>query len=322
MTASYQLIDYSVRPAKFAERKMLSEMLGRLKVFGSLETYRYVGFGSIWFSDCVLFHRALGIEHMVSIERELEHEARFEFNNPYRGIELRMGESTDVLPGLDWNQRSIVWLDYDDPLSPAILDDVRTVATRASPGTALIVSVQSHKLFDNQDPDEQPIHIDDRAKFQQFFGEARTPPEMEPVNLRGWTLSSTSRGIIRLEIEEGLRQVNAARGQGQRLQFRQIAAFEYADGAKMTTIAGVFTDEGQNGLFEGAGFRELAFFREGDDALRINVPMLTPREMRHLDRSLPCPDGAEIDRGPIPQRETNHYAKLYRYLPNFASYEL
>jgi len=67
MTASYQLIDYSVRPAKFAERKMLSEMLGRLKVFGSLETYRYIGFGSIWFSDCVLFHRALGIEHMVSI---------------------------------------------------------------------------------------------------------------------------------------------------------------------------------------------------------------------------------------------------------------
>ena len=60
MTASYRLIDYSLRPAKFAERRMLSEMFSRLKVFGSLESYRYIGFGSIWFTDCVLFHRALG----------------------------------------------------------------------------------------------------------------------------------------------------------------------------------------------------------------------------------------------------------------------
>jgi hypothetical protein len=322
MTASYEIIDYSVRPAKFAERKMLGEMLARIKVFGSLETYRYIGFGSIWFADCVLFHRMLGIEHMISIERELEHEARFQFNNPYRGIALRMGESADILPGLDWTQRSIVWLDYDDPLSPSILDDIRTVATRAGPGTALIVSVQAEKIFDNRDPDPQPIHVDDRDKFHQLFGDARTPPEMEPAELRGWTLSGTSRSIIRQEIDNGLAQVNTARVSGQRIQFRQVAAFEYADGAKMTTIAGVFMDEGQNSLFDGAGFRDLTFYRAGDQALRINVPMLTPREMRHLDRSLPCPHGEDIDLGPIPVRHANWYAKLYRYLPNFASYEL
>ncbi|WCT76315.1 O-methyltransferase [Novosphingobium humi] len=322
MTASYRLIDYSVRPAKFAERKMLGELLARLKVFGSLETYRYIGFGSIWFSDCVLFHRVLGIEHMVSIERELQHEERFQFNNPYRGIEIRMGESADILPGLDWSQRSIAWLDYDDPLSPSILDDIRTISTRAGAGTALIVSVQAQKLFDNRNPDIDPIHIDDRDKFHQFFGGARTPPVMPPADLRGWTLSNTSRSIIRKEIENGLSQVNAARSPGQRIRFRQVAAFEYADGAKMTTIAGVFMDEGQNNLFEGAGFRDLTFYRDGDSAFRINVPMLTPREMRHLDKSLPCPEEAQIDRGPIPEREAKHYAKLYRYLPNFASYDI
>lgn len=322
MTASYEIIDYSVRPAKFAERKMLGEMLARMKAFGSLETYRYIGFGSIWFSDCVLFHRMLGIEHMISIERELGHEARFQFNNPYRGIVLKMGESADVLPALDWNQRSIVWLDYDDPLSPSILDDIRTVATRAGPGTAFIVSVQAMKLFDKSDPDSEAIHVDDREKFYKLFGNARTPPEMHPADFRGWTLSSTSRKIIRQEIDNGLAQVNAARVPGQRIQFRQVTAFEYADGVKMTTIAGVFMDEGQNQLFDGAGFRDLAFYREGSEALRINVPMLTPREMRYLDRSLPCPDGEVIDRGPIPERDANSYAKFYRYLPNFASYEL
>lgn len=322
MTASYQLIDYSIRPAKFTERKMLCEILTRLKVFGSLETYRYIGFGSIWFSDCVLFHRSLGITDIISIERETEHEPRFTFNNPYRGISLRMGEAAEVLPALDWSQRSIIWLDYDDPLSPSMLDDVRTVATRARSGTALFVSVQSEKIFCKRNEDEDQVHVNTPESFHDFFGAARTPASMTNADLRGWTLSRTSRSAIRDEIEDGLRQVNVAKEEPQRIEFRQLTAFEYADGAKMTTIGGIFVSHEDRGRFGGAGFGDLAFFRDGNDAFRINVPLLTPREMRHLDRSLPCPPGVALDRGPIPDLEARRYASLYRYLPNFASYEL
>jgi hypothetical protein len=321
MTASYRLIDYSLRPAKFAERRMLSEMFSRLKAFGSLESYRYIGFGSIWFTDCVLFHRALGIEDIISIEKEQAHQARFDFNNPYRGIELRMGTAAEVLPGLDWTHRSIVWLDYDDPLSPSILDDVRTIATRAMSGTALAVSVQTGGLVDKRPILEEPIDISEPEQFREAFGDARTPLALNAAALRGWTLSKTSRSIISDEIEAGLQVSNAGRSAGQALQFRVIGAFEYADGAKMTTLVGVFVDQGQNGLFESAGFRELPFYRNGEDALRIKVPLLTPREMRHLDRSLPCPNGDALDLGPIPESDGKNYAKLYRYLPNFASFE-
>ena len=108
---------------------------------------------------------------------------------------------------------------------------------------------------------------------------------------------------------------------GQRIEFRQIGAFEYADGAKMTTVGGVFIDEGQGAVFDGAGFGDLSFYRAGGDALRIEVPMLTPREMRHLDRSLPRREGDAIDFGEIPSRDANLYADLYRYLPNFAAFE-
>ena len=321
MTASYQLIDYSLRPAKFAERKMLCDMFSCLKVFGSLESYRYVGFGSIWFSDCILFHRTLGIEQIISIEKEYTHEACFTFNNPYRGIELRMGTAAEVLPGLEWNHRSIVWLDYDDPLSPSILDDTRTVATRASPGTALIISVQTQKLSDQPKVHGEQLEITTRDQYKNLFKDARTPTELEPADLRGWRLSRTSRCAIRQEIENGVMQVNVSRAAGQHLEFRQVVAFEYADGAKMTTIGGVFVDRGQKGLFEGAGFRELSFFRDGNEALRIKVPLLTPHEMRYLDRSLPCHDKNAIDLGPIPESDATSYAALYRYLPNFASYE-
>lgn len=321
MTASYRIIDYSLRPAKFAERKMLCEIFSRLKVFGSLESYRYIGFGSIWFTDCVLFHRALGIEDIVSIEKEQSHAERFSFNNPYRGINLRMGTAAEILPGLDWSHRTILWLDYDDPLSPSILDDVRTIATRAMSGTALAVSVQSEKLDDKRPHLDGRVNITTAEQFRDLFGVARTPTDLNDAALRGWTLSKTSRSIVLGEIENGLRYINAGRSPGQALSFRQIGAFEYADGAKMTTIVGVFVDQGQRSLFESAGFRNLPFYSDGDDAVRIKVPLLTPREMRHLDRSLPCGVDAALDLGPIPESDGKNYARFYRYLPNFASFE-
>ena len=320
MTASYRVINYSLRPAKFAERKMLAEALARLRVFGSLRTYRYVGFGSIWYADCVLFHRVLGIEEIVSIERERDHEERFVFNKPYRGIELRMDDSAVVLPSLDWGHRMIVWLDYDDPLSPAILDDVRTVATRAYPGTALVVSVQAESILDKRKKGE-PVHVIRREQFRRFFGDARTPRKLPGADLRGWGLSKTIRRIVRDEVDNGLQRVSEARGPGQRMKFRQFVSFEYADNAKMTTIGGVFIDAGQDAVFDSAGFGDLSFFRADDDALRIEVPLLTPREMRYLEQSLPRPEGEAIASEAIPPRDVKHYAALYRHLPNFAAYE-
>ena len=280
MNPSYRIIDYSLRPAKFAERKMLCELFSRLKSFGTLESYRYIGFGSIWFADCVAMHRTLGINDIISIEREIDEEDRFIFNNPYKGISLVMGEAADVLPGLEWNQRSVIWLDYDDFLSPATLDDVRTVASRAATGTALAVSVQAEQLYDKRDIHDEPKKIETPDQFRDLFGVARTPTDMENASLRGWTLSKTSRQVICSEIDNTLKQVNTTRSAGQHLQFKKIASFEYSDGAKMTTVVGVIIDEGQNGVFESCSFRDLPYFSENLEAFRIKVPLLTPTKRR------------------------------------------
>lgn len=321
MTASYRLIDYTLRPAKYAERKMLAEALTNLRVFDSLKKYCYVGFGSIWYADCVLFHHALGIERIISIEKEKNHKDRFEFNNPYRGIELRMDEAAVVLPGLDWSQRKIIWLDYDEPLSPSILDDIRTVSTRACSGTALIVSVQAEKIFDNRDPQNDPIHVTNREQFMNYFGIDRTPAVISVTDLQGWGLSKFSRRIIREEIENNLQLTNKGSMPEEPRKFRQFVAFEYADGAKMTTIGGVIVDAKQSAKFDESGLADLSFFRNGDDVLRINVPLLTPREMHKLDKSLPLIDGAGNFFDPIPESDAKRYAEFYRYLPKFAAFE-
>ena len=78
-TPSYRKINFSLRPAKGAERKMFVETVGRLLPFSILETYRYIGFGSPYFSDFSLVHRRLGISDMVCIEQQEEDSERFEF---------------------------------------------------------------------------------------------------------------------------------------------------------------------------------------------------------------------------------------------------
>ena len=72
--ASYDQINYYLRPSKHVERNMLAAAFMRLREFGSLEAYRYVGMGSVNFSDFVIFHRLLGVSPMISIEKDISRE--------------------------------------------------------------------------------------------------------------------------------------------------------------------------------------------------------------------------------------------------------
>ena len=70
MAGSYRMVNYALRPAKAIERQMMGEALRRLHPFQRVEAYRYVGFGSIYFSDFQLVHRTLGLNSMISIEKD------------------------------------------------------------------------------------------------------------------------------------------------------------------------------------------------------------------------------------------------------------
>ena len=316
---SYRRIDYSLRSAKFAERKALCELISRLRPFKPVHEYLYVGFGSVWFADYILFHKTLGIQEMISIERVAADQPRFEFNKPFANIDIRIGTAADVLPELDWARRQVLWLDYDDPLSPSILDDVRTVANRASSGTMLAVSVQAERLHSGSHDDGNREPIESPGAFRQEFGDARTPDDLRHGDLLGWRLSATIRKALIEEVDDALGRRNVGLTGGQELTFRQVAAFEYVDGAKMATIVGLFLDNTEEGKFEACGFDELEYFRDGMQAVRINVPKLTPRETRRLDQLLP--DLPEDQLGPIPLSDARRYASHYRYLPNYAPFE-
>jgi hypothetical protein len=95
--------------------------------------------------------------------------------------------------------------------------------------------------------------------------------------------------------------------------------FEYQDGARMTTIGGVLVETGHENFFAACNFDALEFVRTSPESgYRIDVPKLTYRELRYLDRHLPALDPKAISTEGIPESDVADYAKFYRYFPTFA----
>lgn len=327
MAPSYRAINYSLRPAKAIERKMLCEAFLRLHPFERIESYQYVGFGSIYFSDFQLFHRWLGINNMLSIEKDAYAKECFEFNKPYSCIRLDFRSSTDVLPELDWSPRTIAWLDYDGKLDNAALSDIASVSARAPSGSVLVVSVNVQVEHD-PDPDTRKRYSEETGlafsvdeyrlwELRNRIGDA-VPPEITGRDLRGTGLASVCRKVIDSRIREALSSRNSAGPAHLKMSYSQIVHFIYSDGAIMLTVGGVFVSADEEYKLTACGFNDLPFVRSAETPYKIVVPCLTLKEMRHLNAQLPFrPDQPSPPPG-VPATDTQRYTELYRYFPTFA----
>ncbi len=318
--SSFRKINYSLRPAKHAERKMMGELFRRLAAFAPIEEYRYVGLGSVWFADFSLYHKSLGITDMVSIERATGSRVRFEANRPFN-IQMKFMPTTKALPELDWKKRSIVWLDYDGVLSTDILLDARLVGGSCRSGTIIAISVNCGRAEEINAAEDDPNGPTALERFRVTFGRERVANEVAEDDLLGRRFAKLSRDIILAEIEEAVALRN---GQGDsNSRFAPIISFSYKDDAPMTTIVGLLYDEMEQDNFAMCHFDELDFLRAGNELIDIKVPKLTIKELRYLENQLPLANGNELKlEGDIPLTEANAFADLYRYLPNFATLEV
>jgi len=319
MSSSYKRINYTLRIAKNIERKMMCEAFRRLSEIRLVETYRYIGFGSLYFSDFVLFHKILNITALHSIEKDESAKKRFVFNRPFGYINLHFGESTKVLPQLDWHgEPSIVWLDYDGQLTQDTLADIQTVCTSASPGSFLIVSFNVHP----------GVEIDDQHKtrltrLKEQVGEEKVPADVSEKDLSGWGTAKAIRRVVDNEIQETLTYRNGGLRKGLKMKYRQIFNFHYEDGVKMLTVGGILYDQGQEPKIDSCAFNRLDFIKSAEEAYKIETPYLTNREIRSIDSALCDSDTSDelqklIEEYGIPENDITIYSKIYRYLPTFA----
>ncbi|MDG2524602.1 hypothetical protein P6166_04425 [Stenotrophomonas sp. HITSZ_GD] len=315
MAGSYAKIDYRVRPAKSIERKMLVDSFRALRSFGAVEKYRYVGLGSVYFTDFSLVHRALGIEEMVSIEdaQDLTVQARFRLNVPFGNIQMHFGASTAVLQKLKWNVRTICWLDYDGALAASCLEDVAYFVRNAPSGSLLLLSLNAGPIQSSGSEGMKPL---DTLKVQ--VGAEAVPADVENKHLSGWGVGDVYRRIVMAVIEEALRVRGSTGGSSSRMTFEPVYNFRYADGTKMVTFGGVLVEDAHKGVFRACNFEQFEFCRFGGDAYLIEAPLVTYAEMRHMDSErtkASC-------RLPLPAAEIEKYAKFYRYFPKFVEAEI
>jgi hypothetical protein len=313
-TKSYERINYALRPAKNVERKMIVDALQMLRTLAPLRVYRYVGFGSTFFSDFSLVHKALGIRNLVSIEENEEDRPRIAFNRPYRSIKLEFGKASEVLPRLTWRTKTIIWLDYDRKLDREKLDDVRTVCANASGGSVILVTVNAGPPTATE---EDPL-----GNFSKRVGPENVPRGVKGSDLKKWGLASISREILDSTIKDAVSQRSRALAKSRRLVYRQLFHFHYEDGAKMVTVGGLLYYGRQSKTVDLVDFESLPFVRPGSDPWHIEVPSLTLREMKHLDRQLPSADPRQLTAPRVPTADLERYARLYRYFPGFVDAEL
>lgn len=312
--------NYALRPAKNIERKMLCETFASLSCVSPIPKYRYIGFGSFEFVDFRLFHQRLGIYDMISIEREKNRkkQERVQCNLPYSCIQMEWGISNEILPTLDWNKRTIIWLDYDSVLNSEKLEDIRLVSGSLKSGSLLVVTVDSMpKNFENTTDD---IHKTRYIELEKFVGKKKIPIHVKGKDLANWGLAEVSREIINNEIVQSLADRNSPLSTSSKISYKQLFNFHYDDGTKMLTVGGLFLNPTDQKKVDGDIFKHLDFIRADKSFYSIETPVLTLRELRLLDKCLPK---SVIDSriNWIPKEERLKYKKIYRYFPNYTEVE-
>ena len=208
---SYEKINYALRPAKNIERKMFCEAFQRLTPFDKVENYKYIGFGSTFFSDFALFHKKLNISQMISIEKDVLKRKRFKFNRPFNCIKLRFGNSWDLLPRIQLSNKAILWLDYDEKLRTEMLKDLKTYANKANSGNLILVTVDVKP--DSQNPSEREESkdvLDFRFEALQKRLDKKSIGGRDKNAMKGDGLTTVSQQIIKNKILTTLKKEMAA----------------------------------------------------------------------------------------------------------------
>lgn len=332
MAASGDRINYSLRPAKAVERKMLKDILFLMYPFGCMSECKYIGFGSKYFSDFKLFHKGLHINDMVSIEGDVKAKGKYEFNKPFGCVKLEMGASNDVLNRLEIDKRFIAWLDYDYSINESMLIDIEVLIENLYSGSVVLTSFNAIPLklmaLREELSDESSSHtVLVRTKLESLVPSRYIPRELPKQGLgKSEVYSKIVRGIFENKIHNSLLDKNAALGQEDKWVCKQMVYFNYKDGADMSTLGWVFYQEKDVGKYENCNFDQVEFYRDGADACHIDVPNLTLKEVRHLQESMPLQPGT-IDRSRFSEeiyseKDISSFSKIYKYFPSFTDVEI
>jgi Putative O-methyltransferase len=311
MMASFDVVNYSLRPSKNIQRQIIFDGVRLLQLYIDFDRLMYIGFGSIWFTDFVMAHKLLYIDDMISIESDPTGYRRAVFNSPYATVKVHEGYSTHVLQQL-YNQDVIaqrswmIWLDYDHEFTETISDDIRSVIAKAPKNSVFLIT------FDGKEAKYGHAH-DRVGRLRQLFGDV-IPDELDSSRCKGALMQQTlaDSAINFMTSIAG----NLARPGGFVPAFRVM----YKDSAPMVTVGGLLpaNDEARS-----AAVTEIGGDWPCHPEKPIVAPNLTIREAALLQSQLPRsePLSREAVRSlgfDLEDEQIEAFVKYYRQYPAFA----
>jgi len=316
--ASYDTVNYGLRPSKAVERKLFIECLQLLSRCGYyMPDYKYVGMGSPHYIDFNIFHRHLYIDEMLCAERS-NAEDRMRFNLPFGFVELEMKPIGNLISMLDRERRHLVWLDYDSALGESILQDLSGYVQVLAAGSVFIISVAADiKTLRNYlvppelrrciSVDDQDIYVVD--ELNKTLGHYLPKPFTLPATPK--SVATNVSGAIRTCIEEHAKQ-------HRKLEFIQLFNCRYTDGTtQMLTIGGLLDTASARQELNDANIYDHYFMRDEADPVEITVPPLTLRERNWIDTNVIGKKEPEKLVFELDKKLLQNYIRFYRHYPNY-----
>lgn len=332
MSNSGRKINYTLRPAKSVERKMLKDIFSRLNNFSNISDYVYLGFGAKYFTDMSYFHRNLHFKRLISIEYDENNKERYRFNSPYRCVDLKFGHSSIVLPTLKElkTDRSIVWLDYDSTIQPFMKEDISTVVTQIKSGSIFAISYNSKPpiLSDlkSQLGDQSGGYY--RAHIRKLFGDkGAVSDSLEDDGMGKWTkYSQVLRAAMYSYVEKYVKDRNPSLEEDGKFIVKQLGYFDYQDGTEMSTLVFLVYTNSDQVIVDKCDFEKLSFVRGGDQQYKIQVPNLTFKEIQQLTELMPINseemEAEELwDKKIYTIKDVKQFAEIYKYHPTYFEFE-
>lgn len=311
--ASFDAVNYSLRPNKTIQRLLAFDALASFRTVMPWQDVAYIGLGSIWFTDFVMAHKRLGIDRMISIESDPIGYRRALYNQPFRTVTVLEGLSYDVVPEFyddpDMMRRPwIIWLDYDQPLGDDAIVELRGVIERAPDNSVLLTTVDASGKRYGVSPEQKS------ESLRRLLG------DVVPDRLDKGALAEPDGFALTLAqlLESFLSSIarSCARTGGWVPAFR----LPYRDKAAMVTVGGVLAAEDTQ-----ATCRELVRSPTWNarSSRMIVAPHLTLRELAVLQAQLPRAEA--LDRATVQalgfdlgEDQIEVFETYYKYYPAFA----
>jgi len=314
-TRSFEAINYSLRPNKNVERKLIARILHAISKSPRFDwrEYRYLGLGSMWFVDFIMMHKSIGIGDLVTIEKEHSRARRVAFNVPFSCVQVKIGMSTSVIRELPWDKRTIAWLDYDDQLRSYMFDDLNEIVVKSTSGDIIMVSVNAEAS--QLTVLENGVAVDPMLVLRGLVNQTYIPVDAEKRLSRNQF--PTLVGDIMFNFLK-----SSVLSTTRDLDFFPLFNFAYADGAKMVTYGGMIVDKSDEKIMKELALQSSFEFVAQHGQFDIQVPHLTLKEKLEMDKRMPCSSAPKPEELPFELKPTEieAYMKFYRDYPMFSEF--